>query len=94
MKNLKREVWSTRIGVILAMSATSIGLGNFVRFPAQIAKSEIGGSFMIPYFISLLILGIPLLWVEWTLGRYGGKGGQGTHPFIFHRIWKTNFQNI
>ena len=91
MKNLKREVWSTRIGVILAMSATSIGLGNFVRFPAQIAKSEIGGSFMIPYFISLLILGIPLLWVEWTLGRYGGKGGQGTHPFIFHRIWKNKF---
>lgn len=91
MKDYKREVWSTRVGVILAMSATSIGLGNFVRFPAQIAKSEIGGSFMIPYFISLLILGIPLLWVEWTIGRYGGKRGQGTHPFIFHKIWKNKY---
>lgn len=91
MKVNKREVWSTRVGVILAMSATSIGLGNFVRFPAQIAKSEIGGSFMIPYFISLLILGIPLLWVEWTIGRYGGKRGQGTHPFIFHKIWKNKY---
>lgn len=91
MKIYKREVWSTRVGVILAMSATSIGLGNFVRFPAQIAKSEIGGSFMIPYFISLLILGIPLLWVEWTIGRYGGKRGQGTHPFIFHKIWKNKY---
>jgi SNF family Na+-dependent transporter len=91
MKDKLREVWSTRVGVILAMSATSVGLGNFVRFPAQIAKSEIGGSFMIPYFISLIILGIPLLWVEWTIGRYGGKRGQGTHPFIFHRIWKSKY---
>ncbi|MDY6821259.1 MAG: sodium:calcium symporter [Deferribacterota bacterium] len=91
MKNSNREVWSTRIGVILAMSATSIGLGNFVRFPAQIAKSEVGGSFMIPYFISLLILGIPILWVEWTIGRYGGKRGQGTHPFIFQKIWKNRY---
>jgi SNF family Na+-dependent transporter len=73
------------------MSGAAIGLGNFVRFPAQIAKSGSGGSFMIPYIIALIVLGIPLLWVEWALGRYGGKLGHGTIPLIFHKISKNSF---
>lgn len=86
-----RDRWATRWGLIFAMSGAAIGLGNFVRFPAQIAKSGSGGSFMIPYFIALLVLGIPLLWVEWTLGRHGGKYGHGTIPLIFHKISKKSY---
>jgi len=88
-KPFKREVWSTRIGVILAMSGTAIGLGNLVRFPSQIAKSGAGGSFMFPYFIALILLGIPILWVEWTIGRYGGERGHGSLPMIFNKISKN-----
>lgn len=88
MKN--RDIWTTRIGLIFAMSGAAVGLGNFVRFPAQIAKSGSGGSFMIPYLIALIVLGIPLLWVEWALGRYGGKHGHGTIPLIFYKITKNN----
>jgi len=73
------------------MSGAAIGLGNFVRFPAQIAKSGSGGSFMLPYLIALIILGIPLLWIEWALGRHGGKYGHGTLPLIFHKIAKIVF---
>jgi len=82
----KREEWGTRLGLIFAMSGAAIGLGNIVRFPSQLAKS--GGSFMIPYFIALVLLGIPLLWVEWTIGRHGGRYGHGSLPMIFSNIWK------
>ncbi|MFH1862164.1 MAG: sodium:calcium symporter, partial [bacterium] len=67
----QRENWGSRIGVILAVSGSAVGLGNFLRFPVQ-AASHGGGAFMIPYFIAFLLLGIPLAWVEWTIGRYGG----------------------
>ena len=70
------------------MSGNAIGLGNFLRFPVQAADNG-GGAFMIPYFISFIILGIPLMWVEWGLGRYGGMIGHGTAPGIFDTLWKN-----
>ena len=45
---------------------------------------------MIPYFVSLLLMGIPLMWVEWTIGRYGGGFGHGTAPGAFHSMWAKN----
>ena len=69
-----RDTWATRFGVIMAVAGSAIGLGNFLRFPGQ-AASNGGGAFMIPYFISLILLGIPLMWIEWTIGRYGGGFG-------------------
>lgn len=84
-----RESWGSRIGIIMAVAGSAIGLGNFLRFPAK-AASNGGGAFMIPYFISLFILGVPLMWIEWTLGRYGGGFGHGTAPGIFHNIWRKN----
>ena len=66
------EAWGSRIGLILAMAGNAVGLGNFLRFPVQ-AASNGGGSFMITYFIALLLLGIPLMWIEWGIGRNGGR---------------------
>lgn len=80
-----RENWGSRIGVILAVSGSAVGLGNFLRFPVQ-AASNGGGAFMIPYFLAFLLLGIPLAWVEWTIGRYGGRHGHGSAPGIYHII--------
>ena len=77
-----KEQWATRIGVILAVSGSAVGLGNFLRFPGLAAKYG-GGAFMIPYFISLLLIGIPVCWCEWTLGRYGGQKGYNSSPGIF-----------
>lgn len=84
----KREYWSTRIGLILAVAGNAIGLGNFLRFPVQAAEHG-GGAFMIPYMVSFILLGLPLLWVEWTLGRYGGERGHGTAVAVFDYIWKN-----
>ncbi|MEM0014352.1 MAG: sodium-dependent transporter [Zestosphaera sp.] len=79
----EREAWATRVGLILSMAGNAIGLGNFWRFPRVLAANG-GGAFMVPYFISLLLLGIPLMWVEWTTGRYGGKYGHGTLGPMFY----------
>jgi len=80
------EAWGTRIGMILAMAGNAVGLGNFLRFPVQ-AASNGGGSFMITYFIALLLLGIPLMWIEWGIGRNGGRFRKGHIPGMFAAIW-------
>lgn len=76
-----KEQWGTRIGVILAVAGSAVGLGNFLRFPGQAAQNG-GGAFMIPYFCALLFLGIPIGWAEWTMGRYGGRKGLHSAPSI------------
>jgi SNF family Na+-dependent transporter len=81
------EAWATRFGLILAMAGNAVGLGNFLRFPTQAAANG-GGAFMITYFIALLLLGIPLMWIEWGLGRHGGRYRKGHMPGMFAAIWK------
>ena len=51
------EQWGTRIGVIMAVAGSAVGIGNYLRFPGLAAQHG-GGAFMIPYFAALLILGI------------------------------------
>ena len=80
-----QEAWSSRLGVILAVAGSAVGLGNFLRFPGQAAQYG-GGAFMIAYFVSLLIVGIPICWTEWTLGRYGGRFGFHSTSGIFHAL--------
>src|SRR5687768_14807375 len=69
------------------MAGNAVGLGNFLRFPRQAAVNG-GGSFMITYFIALLLLGIPLMWIEWGVGRNGGRFRKGHIPGMFAAIWK------
>lgn len=82
-----KEAWSSRLGVILAVAGSAVGLGNFLRFPGLAAKYG-SGAFMIAYFISLLLLGIPICWAEWTLGRYAGQKGFRSSPGIFYTLIK------
>ncbi|HDT13558.1 MAG TPA: hypothetical protein ENO03_04295, partial [Candidatus Aminicenantes bacterium] len=82
-----REQWGSRLGLILAVAGNAIGLGNFLRFPVKAAANG-GGAFMIPYFVAFVLLGIPMMWVEWTIGRMGGAKGHGTAPGMFNILWK------
>jgi SNF family Na+-dependent transporter len=83
---VSRERWATRIGLVLALAGNAIGLGNFLRFPRQAAENG-GGAFMIPYFVCLLAIGIPLLWVELSIGRLGGRHGRGHTAGMFEVLW-------
>jgi SNF family Na+-dependent transporter len=87
-QNSEREQWGTKIGLILAVAGNAVGLGNFLRFPVQAAQNG-GGAFMIPYFIFFILLGIPLMWIEWGIGRHGGKFRHGSAPGMFDVIWKN-----
>jgi neurotransmitter:Na+ symporter, NSS family len=92
MSSIKHKTpkrWGSRFGVIMAVAGSAIGLGNFLRFPGQAVLNG-GGAFLIPYFVSLLLLGIPLMWIEWTVGRYGGGFGHSTAPGMFHTLWEKN----
>jgi SNF family Na+-dependent transporter len=91
--NFKRDAWQTKLGLILAMAGNAVGLGNFLRFPNQ-ATEHGGGAFMIPYLIAFLIVGIPLMWTEWAIGRLGGHKGHGTTPSIFYMLWKHPLAKI
>jgi len=81
----KRDVWNSRIGVVLAAAGCAVGLGNFLRFPGVAARNG-GGAFMIPYFIAFLFLALPLCWMEWAMGRYGGRYGHGSAPGVFDAV--------
>ena len=80
-----RESWDYRVGIILAVAGSAVGLGNFLRFPAK-ATLNGGGAFMIPYVVAFLLLGIPLMWCEWALGRFGGRHGHSTTAGAFYAI--------
>ncbi|MCB1230469.1 MAG: sodium:calcium symporter [Verrucomicrobiae bacterium] len=80
-----RENWSSRLGVILAVSGSAVGLGNFLRFPGQAAQYG-GGAFMVAYFISFLLIGLPICWAEWAMGRSAGQKGYNSCPGIFNYI--------
>lgn len=86
----KAESWGSRVGLVLAMAGNAVGLGNFLRFPVQAIQNG-GGAFIIPYFVCFLLMGIPLLWVEWSMGRFGGKHGHHSTPFILDSMDKRSF---
>jgi NSS family neurotransmitter:Na+ symporter len=67
MANTQSSGWGSRVGLILAMAGNAVGLGNFLRFPAQAIEN--GGS----------------------MGRFGGKHGQHSTPFIFDAMGKAPY---
>lgn len=83
-----KEAWGSRMGVILAVAGSAVGLGNFLRFPGLAAQYG-GGAFMIAYFTALLLIGIPIGWAEWTMGRSGGVRGYHSAPGVFHVIMQS-----
>lgn len=90
MSSTKTEAWGSRVGLILAMAGNAVGLGNFLRFPVQAIQNG-GGAFIIPYLVCFLLMGIPLLFVEWASGRFGGRRGHHSTPFIIGSMDKRAF---
>ncbi|MBI3134605.1 MAG: sodium-dependent transporter [Bacteroidetes bacterium] len=84
------EAWGSRVGLILAMAGNAVGLGNFLRFPVQAIQNG-GGAFIIPYIVCFLLMGLPLLFVEWSSGRFGGSKGHHSTPFIFDSMDRRKF---
>ena len=69
--NTGRERWSSTLGFILASIGSAVGIGNVWRFP-YIVGANGGGAFLIPYLISVLLFGLPLMVLEFAIGRNTG----------------------
>ena len=81
----KTDHWKTNLGVMLAVAGSAIGFGNFLRFPGLAAQYG-GGAFIEAYFCCFLLLGLPLCWVEWSIGRRGGVLGGHSPASVFQLI--------
>ncbi|MEB2775216.1 sodium:calcium symporter [Algoriphagus sp. D3-2-R+10] len=86
----QNESWGSRTGLILAMAGNAVGLGNFLRFPVQAIQNG-GGTFIIPYLVCFVVMGIPLLFTEWSIGRFGGKLGNHSTPYILGSMSKSSW---
>ncbi|MDD5697493.1 MAG: sodium-dependent transporter [Victivallaceae bacterium] len=72
----KREHWSGSLGFILAAAGSAIGLGNIWKFP-YIAGENGGGAFVFVYLVCIVMVGIPVMLCEMTLGRATQKNPIG-----------------
>lgn len=68
---MKREKFGSRLGFILISAGCAIGLGNVWRFP-YITGQYGGAAFVLIYLFFLLILGLPILVMEFAVGRASG----------------------
>lgn len=69
----KRGHWGSHLQFLLSGLALAVGVGNVWRFP-YIVYSNGGGSFFIPYIVTLLFVGLPILFQEMAIGQYAKVG--------------------
>lgn len=77
MTNLNREQLGSRLGFLLVSAGCAVGIGNVWRFPYITGKYG-GAIFVLCYLVFLFILGLPIMVMEFSLGRAGRQGIVGS----------------
>lgn len=67
--SIQRGQWSSKIGFILAASGSAIGLGNIWRFPYIVGENG-GAVFLLIYVFFVIIIGLPYMIAEFSIGRF------------------------
>ncbi len=73
---MKREAFSSKIGLILAAAGSAVGLGNIWKFP-YIAGENGGGAFLLIYLACVIVFGVPLIMMELYIGKRSRKSPYG-----------------
>lgn len=76
----KRDSWGNGLEFLMSCIALSVGLGNVWRFPFAALENG-GGAFLIPYLITLLLVGKPLYYLEMIIGQFSSRGSIDVFDF-------------
>ena len=75
--NNARDGFSSKLGFILACIGSAVGMANIWRFPYMVATYG-GMTFLLPYFLFVILIGASGVMEEFALGRWGGAGPVGS----------------
>ena len=93
----QRDVWSNQCEFFVSSLGLAVGLGNIWRFP-YVCYQNGGGTFLIPYIVMLLFVGIPALFFEQSAGQYGREGvnkvGASFEPYKYQSFFDLKFKRI
>lgn len=64
----KRDSFGSKLGIVAAAAGSAIGLGNIWKFPYMAGKHG-GGAFILIYLLAILLMGFPLVYAEFAMGR-------------------------
>ncbi|NDW12542.1 sodium-dependent transporter [Bacteroides sp. 214] len=81
MSTEKRSNFGSKIGAILAVAGSAVGLGNIWRFPYETGNNG-GAAFILIYLFCVFILGIPILIAEFTIGRSSRTNTAGAYRVL------------
>ena len=90
MSNIEstRGKWGSKIGFIVAAAGSAIGLGNIWRFP-YVAGENGGAAFVFIYIIFVILIGLPVMITELSVGRSTQKNPVGAFKKLFPQsLWK------
>ncbi len=87
--NSSRGNWGSKIGFVVAAAGSAIGLGNIWRFP-YVAGENGGAVFVLIYVVFIVIIGLPVMIAELSIGRHTEKNPVGAFKKLFPpSLWKV-----
>lgn len=81
-----RSHWGSRVGFVLAVAGSAVGLANIWKFPFTVGKYG-GAAFIIVYLLALLIIGFPVFIAEVLIGRNTQKNPRGAFERLGGKKW-------
>jgi NSS family neurotransmitter:Na+ symporter len=81
---VQRDHWASRGAFILAAIGSAVGLGNLWGFPYKLYTYG-GGAFLIPYFLAMIVMGVPLLIMEFSVGHWAQQSPPGAFKAIMKK---------